>query len=103
VDSESNDIVVNRRDRRITDSSVGSPSTTLNFDGTCPFRSKRGDACVSVPVFWADVILATGQPTSSRGDDIIAAAYSAADKRWWLCASDYNATSSSGAAFWVGR
>lgn len=99
IDSESDDVARNRRERRITDYSVGAPSTSINFGGFCPFRNKRGDACTVVPVFWADIDLATNKPGSTRGNGIIAAAYSPEDKRWWLCASDYEALSSTGSTF----
>ena len=103
VDSEISDVEKNRRERRITSSSVGSSSTSVKFGGTCPFRSKRGDACAVVPVFWADVDLVTNAPSTTRGNDIVAAAYSGADSRWWLCASDYQAASSVGKPFSFSR
>jgi hypothetical protein len=103
VDSETDDVTRNRRERRITDYSVGAPATAVNFGGFCPFRNKRGDACAVVPVFWADIDLATNKAGSTRGNGVIAAAYSADDKRWWLCASDYEALVSTGSVFRFSR
>jgi hypothetical protein len=103
VDSEADDIARNRRERRITDSSVGSAFTTVNFGGLCPFGLKKGDACAIVPVFWADIDLSNGKPSTTRGNDIVAAAYAPADKRWWLCASNYQGLSTVGTPFRFSR
>ena len=103
VDSEYSDVTLNRQERRITDSSVGASGTSINFGGACPFRSKRGDACAVVPVFWADVVLATGKTSTTRGNDIVAASYSSQDQRWWLCASDYQGLSTIGTPFHFSR
>ena len=89
VDNEYDDVTRDRAERRRTDFNIGSVPATVNFGGVCPIRFRRGDACVVVPVFWADIYLPTNTPGSTRGSDIIAAAYAPDDARWWLCASDY--------------
>jgi hypothetical protein len=100
VDSEYSDVTKDRIERRRTDYSVASVPATVSFKGTCPFRGKPGDACVVIPVFWADVFLPTNEAGWTRGNDIIAAAYSTDDDRWWLCASDYQGLQTVGAAFY---
>ena len=103
VESETAEVTKNRIERRITSSSVGSPATTVRFGGICPYGLRPGDACAVVPVFWADVEVSTSKPSSTRGDDIVAAVYAPADKRWWLCASNYNAHSTVGTPFRFSR
>jgi hypothetical protein len=90
--SETEDVVNNRASFRIVSYSVGSPSVTVNFGGTCPFRARAGDACAQVPVFWASVNASSGvrQP-DSRGTDQVAAMYYRAQRRWRLCDSQFNA------------
>jgi len=100
IDSEYQDVTDDRARKRRTAYNIGSVPASINFGGSCPFRFKRGDACVVVPVFWADVDLKSNLPGSTRGNDIVAAAYSADDTRWWLCASDYQGISTIGPTFY---
>ena len=88
----------NRTNFRIVDYRIGDAAVTVNFGGSCPFRFKRGDACAIVPSYWDSIDLRTNARGSIDGDDIVAASYSTADNRWWLCASDYRAKSSLGAS-----
>jgi hypothetical protein len=96
VDAETSQVTDDRRDFRRTSYTVTRVPASVNFRSSCPIDGKRGDACVVVPVVWADIRLSTNQPGSTRGNDGIAAAYSPDDGRWWLCASTYHATSTIG-------
>ncbi len=89
VDSEKSDVINNYTNFDMLDFRIGAPRVTINFGGTCEFRGKRGDACAVVPSYWDSRKKSSGVRSSVDGDDIIAAAYSNKDARWWLCASDY--------------
>jgi len=87
--SERNDVINHYTNYRMIESKVESATVTINFGGSCPYRGKRGDACAVVPVFWNSIDLRTNVRDSHSGNDIVAAAYSRNDARWFLCASDY--------------
>jgi hypothetical protein len=74
---------------RMIDFRIGVPSVTVSFGGSCAITGKRGDACAVVPAFWHSMNLQTNRPERVDGDDILAAIYSTADSRWFLCASNY--------------
>jgi hypothetical protein len=97
IDSERSDVINDRTNYQILDSRIGSAHVAVNFGGTCPFREKRGDACAVVPSYWQSLDLKTKAVGAVDGDDNLAAAYSAAGDRWWLCSSDYDGVSVSGA------
>lgn len=90
VESEREQVINNFTFYRMQNFSIGVPSVTVNFGGTCPFRGRRGDACALVPVFWDSIDTRNNTRTPSAGTDIIAAAYSRKDLRWFLCASNYD-------------
>jgi hypothetical protein len=90
VTSERGDVVRNYTFFNMIRFTVGAPNVTVNFGGLCPFRGKRGDACAVVPVLWDSVDLRISVRSASSGNDIVAAAYSGRDSRWFLCASDYD-------------
>jgi hypothetical protein len=98
VDLEYEDVTRDRERFRRTSYSVTRVKASVNFRGVCPYGLKRGDACAVVPVVWADIFLPTNTPGLTRGDDIVAAAYSPDDGRWWLCASSYQAFTTVGAS-----
>lgn len=60
-----------------------------NFSRSCAFRNRPGDACVAVPVSWDSTDTRTNTRGQVAGIDHVAAAYSVADSRWWLCSSDF--------------
>jgi hypothetical protein len=97
IDNERSDVSSNREKFRILNSRIGSARVTVNFGGSCPFRGKRGDACAVVPSYWQSMDLATKGVGAVDGDDIFAASYSTVNRRWWLCASDYDGKPVSGA------
>ncbi len=92
--SERQDIVNNRATRVIQSSTIGRPAVTVSFGGTCPFRSRAGDACAQVPASWKSLVT---DPTSSyfnwientTGTDQVVGVFTGG--RWWLCDSDWNA------------
>ncbi len=94
---EREDVSGDREKYQIVSSRIGSARVTVNFGGSCPFRFKRGDACAVVPSYWQSMDLKTKVVGAVDGDDIVASSYSAASRRWWLCASDYDGKSVSGA------
>lgn len=88
---EAEDVTNNRRDLRITDSSVGPAAVAVRFGGTCPFRAVRGDACAQVPVFWASVWVRDGSKAPSvRGTNQVTAVYKQSERRWRLCDSQFD-------------
>ena len=90
-DAEKSDVIRNYSDYQMVNYQVGEGKVTVNFGGFCPFRSKQGDACAIVPVMWDSIFKPMGIRVASSGNDVIAAAYSTKDSRWYLCASDYQA------------
>jgi hypothetical protein len=97
VDAERADVIKDRTNYQIVSSRIGAARVSVNFGGSCPFRSKRGDACAVVPSYWQSRDVITRAVGAVDGDDIVAASYSSAGKRWWLCASDYDGRPVSGA------
>lgn len=83
------DVTRNFNEYRMTNFGIGQAATSVDFGGRCPVFGRRGDACSVVPVSWDSIEIATGKRSFSSGNDIIAAAYSTSEKRWWLCSSRY--------------
>jgi hypothetical protein len=97
---ELGDVRTNRALFEIKSYRVSAPSaTSLNFGGRCAFRYTRGDACVAVPVEWHSLRYSTGLMETAIGVDHLTAVYRS--KRWWLCDSGFEGTSSSPA--WLPR
>ncbi len=102
IDSEFDDVRNNRAKFRIVSSRIGTPVVLLAFGGHCPFpgpdpnRRKAGDACAIVPSYWDSIDLSDNSRGAVDGKDYLAAAYSAGERRWWLCSSDYDGTTVSG-------
>ncbi len=92
--AELQDVVDNRAEYTITSYSVGPPTVTVNFGGTCAFRRRSGDACSNTTVQWSSIEKDTGDTGSVEGTDQVAAVYRNA--RWWLCDSQFDAKSSVG-------
>jgi hypothetical protein len=76
---------------------IGTPIVTVNFGGVCTFRNRPGDACAIVPSFWDAIDVRDRSRGAVDGNDFLGATYSTADSRWWLCSSDYQGRSVSGA------
>lgn len=88
---ELGDVENNRKNYLITAYRIDPPtSSTVAFQGTCPFRSKKGDGCVQTPVLWNAIYKPTGRSETSQGIDQTTAVYR--ESRWWLCDSDFNGT-----------
>jgi hypothetical protein len=98
VFNEREDVSDDRDNYQIVDFRIGTPRVSINFGGVCPFRGKAGDACAVVPSYWKSLKLSTKETGAVDGDDIVASSYSSADKRWWLCASDYDGHPAGGSA-----
>ena len=82
---------------------LGAANVSLAFGNGCAFRTKPGDACAIVSVRWNSTDLRTGVQGLAVGLDHVAAAYSTADSRWWLCSSDFEPTTTFGSSFYIGR
>ena len=89
--SERADVIANRTNFTITAYSVLAPSVTINFGGTCPFRSRPGDACTATAVQWTSKNKSTGVVGTTKGTDYVTGVFDRG--RWWLCDSDYDGTS----------
>lgn len=79
---------------------IGPAAVNVHFGGACAFRNRPGDACAIVPVFWDSTDSRDGRRGTATGLDHIAAAYSTADSRWWLCSSDFESMSTFGHGFY---
>jgi hypothetical protein len=96
ITSEREDVVRHYTYFRMMDFRIGAASVSMNFGGSCPFRGKQGDACALVPTYWDSIDTRTNGRGAVDGTDIVAAAYSVADSRWFLCASDFDGRQLSG-------
>ena len=88
---ELSDVRNNRRDFRIDAYEIGTPRVTVAFDGTCSFRSRRADACASVPARWEVTRRATGTHEVAEGTDQVTAVV--LQGVWYLCDSDFDPSS----------
>ena len=88
TDDERQDVEDNRQSYTITSWSVGPPSVTVDFAGTCAFRARPGDACSNSDVRWESTKNSTGEPGGAMGVDQVAAVYR--QRRWWLCDSQFD-------------
>ena len=87
---ETAQVTENRRRYEILEWSVGSPSTTVNFGGVCPYAARPGDACTAVPVYWKAIDKDEGNALGAvAGTDWLASFYYPDQKRWRLCDSSF--------------
>ena len=77
----------NRVNFVILAASVGPAQVTVDFDGTCPYDRKEGDACSTSRVRWESRKL-NGETEIVEGTDQVAAVYR--QDRWWLCDSSFD-------------
>lgn len=88
-DDEFDQIDNNRRLYRITSSSIGTPSVTVQFaTRPCSFQPRNGDACATVPATWDSICVtsdSTCTPGRAEGIDYVTAVYE--QSAWRLCAS----------------
>ena len=85
---ERGDVVKNQRDYTITAYTIGAPATSVEFTGTCSFRTRFGDACARVPVSWTNTIKATGDSGTVTGFDQVTAILE--NDQWRLCGSEWD-------------
>ena len=88
TEAERDDVEDDRRNYTRTSWSVGPPTVTVDFGGTCSFRSRHGDACSNSDVRWEAFENGTGETGGVIGVDQVAAVYR--DRKWWLCDSQFN-------------
>ncbi len=94
--AERSDVTKNQAERKIVGYTIGAPVVTINFSGTCPFRAIGADACAQVSAKWSSRVLVHTSPTdyfglieeAGPGTDQVTALFR--DKRWYLCASDWD-------------
>lgn len=91
------DVKENRSTRTITSSNIGAPTVRINFGGTCPFRSRPGDACVTMSCQWTSTVKATGKTENTKGTCYLTAVHEA--PRWLLCESEFDGSSSTNLRF----
>jgi hypothetical protein len=100
TNNERSDVLKNRANFRIQpDYTVGSPTVTLNFGGSCTLfadRFRPGDACAQVAVEWHSLVINPptdpdfGKIVTAKGIDQVTGMF--LNSRWWLCDSDYKST-----------
>jgi hypothetical protein len=84
---------------------INPAQVTLNFGGVCAHAPGgiKGDACIAVAVVWNSTDQRNKVTLTTTGTDLLTGAYSAADRRWWLCSSRFQGTSSFGHPFYSRR
>lgn len=102
--AELEDVQSNRDARVINSYILGTPRVTVQYSGGCrllphgaPNGSPVADACMTVDVVWQSTIRASGKPELTTGVSILSGLY--AEKRWWLCDSQFAGSVSSGLTF----
>ena len=93
--AELSDVIHNRQHFRINRFSVGAAVTAIDFNGTCPFRLRRADACAQVPVDWDSTVLDDNSREHVIGTDQVTAVYDTVRHQWGLCESDFNGRNAS--------
>lgn len=86
-EDELEDIRDNRAQYVITSYELGTPAVTIEFGGVCPYRSRTGDACVSVSCEWDSTTRATGEKGTARGTCFLTSVYR--ESKWQLCDSNF--------------
>ena len=95
---ERSDVEDNRAKYTITSYTVGPADVTIHFKGNCNFSKgvRPGDACSESSVVW-NSNKTSGGTEKAWGVDQISAVYLSG--RWWLCSSDFDGQTLSGARF----
>jgi len=84
---ELQDIADNRAGYTINSYKLGPPSVAITFDGVCPYRSRPGDACISLSCEWNSTITATQKIEITRGTCYLTSVYR--ESKWQLCDSNF--------------
>jgi hypothetical protein len=84
---ELEDIRNNREQYLITSHKLGTPAVTIEFGGVCPFRSRTGDACVTMSCEWNSTVRATGEKGTAKGTCFLTSVYR--ESKWQLCDSNF--------------
>jgi hypothetical protein len=69
----------------------------VDFEGTCAFRARKADACVSMSCEWHSTEIASGDNGVARGTCYLTSVYR--DDKWQLCNSEFEGTTSFRTAF----
>lgn len=106
VDAERTDVEDHYNNYFMNNYRIDPASVTIGFGGgVCSYPppfGQLGDACASVSVMWDSTrITDAKRPRATTvGVDHIAAAFSTTDKRWYLCSSYFQGSSTFGDAFY---
>jgi hypothetical protein len=92
---ETDDVEKDRREYIHVQTRIDPPVVTVDFDGTCPYENRAGDACSTSFVRWETRKATNGEREIAEGHDQVAAVYR--QDRWWLCDSRWNGRSTHGA------
>jgi hypothetical protein len=96
-DAELQDIKDNRATYIIDSYELGTPKTSIDFDGICAFRARKADACVTISCEWHSTERATGDKGVARGTCYLTSVYR--DSKWQLCTSEFEGATSFRTAF----
>jgi len=104
VESEEGDVERHYKNFFMNAYTINPAQVTLNFAGICALGIP-GDACSSVSVVWNSTQVTVTPPLTltTTGTDLLTAAYSVPDRRWWLCSSRFQGSSSLGHSFYSRR
>lgn len=105
VEAEREQVIEHYTNFVMHDYEIGNASVTTNFGGVCAFRSRLGDACIAIPVFWDSTDNSRTPPVraTTRGTARLTATYSSLGSRWWLCSSHYEPSSTLDRTFYAIR
>jgi hypothetical protein len=95
--AELQDIKDNRATYVVNSYKLGTPRVSVDFEGTCAFRARKADACVSMSCEWHSTEIASGDNGVARGTCYLTSVYR--DTKWQLCTSEFEGTTSFRTAF----
>jgi hypothetical protein len=95
--AELQDIKDNRATYVINSHKLGTPRVSVDFEGTCAFRARKADACVSMSCEWHSTEIASGDNGVARGTCYLTSVYR--DDKWQLCNSEFEGATSFRTAF----
>ena len=99
--AELSDVENNRKQFVINSYALGQPRVSVDFASRCPFRNRRGDACVSIPCRWNSTGIDLRSDFYGKTGDAIGTCYLVAvydQPAWRLCSSEWEGTAT--AARW---
>ena len=95
--AELEDIKDNRATYMIDSYKLGDPRVSVDFEGTCAYRAREADACVSMSCEWQSTEIRSGDKGVARGTCYLTSVYR--DATWQLCNSEFEGATSFRTAF----